>query len=110
MKFLVDNMLAQELAQLLLNDYPGTTHVNPVLGENAADGDIWQHALQHDFTILTKDADFIAIAQSLGHPPKVIRLAIGNCTTQEAADLVNNHQAEIRDFHLDPVTGLMQIG
>ena len=39
-------------------------------------------------TVLTKDHDFEALAIASGPPPRVVVLAIGNCTTAEAAEVM----------------------
>ena len=86
MKFLIDNMLSPELAQTLQDDYPGTGHVQEELYPKAKDTRIWQHAVENGFTILSKDGEFVKLLADRGHPPKVVRLRIGNCTTLDISE------------------------
>lgn len=43
-----------------------------------SDSQIWAYAMEHQQTIITKDADFADRVIAAGAPPKVIRLCIGN--------------------------------
>ena len=47
----------------------------------ADDAVIWDHALRHGFTIVSKDSDFSGLSSLFGAPPKVIWLTLGNCST-----------------------------
>ena len=50
-------------------------HVNNAgLGERTPDRRIWEFAKENNFTIVTADADFLALARSFGAPPCVVRL------------------------------------
>jgi predicted nuclease of predicted toxin-antitoxin system len=44
-----------------------------------------------------------------GHPPKVIWVRIGNCTTQEMEDLFREHQEVINAFEKDQTIGLLEL-
>ena len=62
---------------------------------------IWEYARTNDFVIVTKDADYLAIGARLGHPPKVVRIGLGNCPTVMVADLLRVHRDELLRFHQD---------
>jgi predicted nuclease of predicted toxin-antitoxin system len=47
-----------------------------------------------------KDADFRQRSFLLGPPPKVIRIGLGNCSTQEIAELLRRASREIEAFAL----------
>lgn len=109
MKFLVDRMLSPELARLLEPRYPGTIHVDERLGAAAKDQRIWEYAWRHGFTILTKDKDFALMSARLGHPPKVIRIGIGNSGTREVLELMEAQAGPIEEFIDQRETGLLEI-
>ncbi|HEY5047414.1 MAG TPA: DUF5615 family PIN-like protein [Rhizomicrobium sp.] len=48
--------------------------------ERARDRDIFDAARRTDVVLITKDADFVAILERLGPPPRVIWLTCGNTT------------------------------
>lgn len=66
---------------------------------SASDREIWQYAKEEGYTIVTKDDDFHHLAHTLGHPPKVIALRIGNCTTDQIAHLLQDHFEGISHLH-----------
>ena len=49
----------------------------------ADDSDVWAYARQYGFIIVSKDGDFSGRSSLYGAPPKVIWLALGNCSTSE---------------------------
>ncbi len=88
MKLLLDENLSRRIVSLIASHYPGSSQVTLLGLERASDTAIWAYARQHDFIIVTKDSDFLAIAQnSLTNdviPPGVIfitddYLPIGQC-------------------------------
>ena len=109
MKFLIDNMLSPELARMLRNDYPGTGHVQEELYPKAKDTTIWQYAAENGFTILSKDGEFVKLLADRGHPPKVVRLRIGNCTTEETAEAIRNNAERIRQLDNDEDEGFLEV-
>lgn len=48
--------------------------------------------------IVSKDADFRQRSFLYGHPPKVIWIRLGNCSTREIANLLRERLAEIDRF------------
>jgi len=70
---------------------------------------IWHLAADQGFTIVTKDADFQSRSLLYGHPPKVIQLRVGNCSTRRILDLLTDEQDEIRQFFEDPAVSLLVI-
>lgn len=95
MKLLFDQNLSPRLIPTLRHDYPDSRHVREVGLKDAPDAAVWQYAAQHDFTIVTKDADFHQRSFLFGHPPKVIWIRAGNCSTDmiEAMALVKRPTA-----------------
>ena len=78
MKLLLDENLSRRLVPFLQAAYPGTTQVVLIGLERADDRSIWQYARDHDFVIVTKDADYYDLSLLLGAPPNVIWLQTGN--------------------------------
>ncbi len=78
MKLLPDENLSRKLVPFLQSAYPGSTQVALAGLEQASDRDIWQYAREHDYAIVTKDADYYDLSLMLGAPPYVIWLQAGN--------------------------------
>jgi hypothetical protein len=58
---------------------------------------VWHYAAEEGFTILSKDADFHERSFLLGHPPKVIWIRRGNCSTDEVLSRARNRCHEGAD-------------
>lgn len=65
MKLLLDENLSRRLVPKLLDVFPGTIHVADVDILRTPDPEIWQYAKVNDFTIITKNDDFLALAHLL---------------------------------------------
>ena len=74
MKLLLDENISRRLVPFLQHDYPGSNQVVLLGMESASDKDVWQRAKQHDYVIVTRDADFQELSLVWGQPPKVIWL------------------------------------
>ncbi|MBK6542330.1 MAG: DUF5615 family PIN-like protein [Flavobacteriales bacterium] len=48
------------------------------LGRQPSDTEIWDHALNNDLVIVTKDGDFVQRINMQGPPPRVVHLRVGN--------------------------------
>ena len=81
MKLLFDHNLSHRLLHALQSEYPDSQHVRNIGLAEASDEAIWRHAIQQGFTIITKDADFHQRSFLFGHPPKVVWICCGNCST-----------------------------
>lgn len=79
MKLLFDQNLSWRLPEHLAELYPGSRHIREFGLKESEDLDIWEHAKANDFVIVTKDKDFQQRSLLYGHPPKVVRLLVGNC-------------------------------
>lgn len=78
MRFLVDAQLPPALARLLASLGHHAEHVFDLGLHTAADSAIWQHALEHDLIVLTKDEDFPIRRQQSGTGPSVVWIRVGN--------------------------------
>jgi len=64
----------------------------------AADATVWQLARDHGCALITKDEDFHRLGVLHGAPPKLIWLRVGNCGTEDIADLLRSRAEDIRRF------------
>ncbi len=110
MKLLLDQNISPKLALRLHSSYPETVHVRDAGLDRAADEDVWTFASEHGFTIVTKDSDFSRRAFLFGHPPKVIWIRTGNCSTDEIEGLLVGNRSECLRFQGDPDGSFLAIG
>ncbi len=101
MKLLFDQNLSWRLPTKLADLYPESRHVREFEMKESEDIDIWNYAKETDFAIVTKDIDFQQRSLLFGHPPKVVRLRVGNCTIQMIEELLRKHSEIIHTFASD---------
>ena len=70
---------------------------------------IWEYAKEHGLCVVTKDRDFIRISNQRGHPPKVIRITLGNCTREAVAALLLEGFPDILALYQDEGRGLLEL-
>jgi predicted nuclease of predicted toxin-antitoxin system len=109
MKLLLDNNLSPKLVSQLRDLYPQSTHVSLVGLDTASDVEVWKHAKQGGYCLVTKDSDFNEILSSRGFPPKVIWIRLGNCTTAQIANLMRQHYSTIVEFNQNEVAALLEL-
>lgn len=98
MKLLLDHNLSPRLVSKLAANFPETLHVRDVEFHSAPDEAVWDFALQHGYTIVSKDSDFHQLAFLKGPPPKVIWIRLGNCSTSDIEALLRRSAEQIRRF------------
>ena len=101
MSLLFDQNLSHRLVTLLAKEYPGSVHVRDVSLGAADDQLVWSHATDHGLTIVSKDSDFQQRALLFGHPPKVVWVRLGNCTTAAIATLLRARHSDVVAFEAD---------
>jgi predicted nuclease of predicted toxin-antitoxin system len=101
MKLLFDHNLSFRLVPALAQLYPGSVHVRDLGMATASDKALWDYARQQGFVIVSKDSDFYHRSILLGHPPKVIWIRLGNCTTAQIVALLQNRQNDLLAFDAD---------
>ena len=69
-------------------------NLSPTLAETLAE----TYALHHGYTIVTKDADFHHRSLLHGHPPKIIWIRLGSCSTHEIAELLIAREEQVKAF------------
>ncbi len=98
MRLLFDENLSEQLVGLLADLFPDSLHICTLRGSGASDFVVWQLAAEQGCILVTKDEDFQRLSISRGAPPKVIWVRLGNCTTQEVAQLLRSRFAVIQGF------------
>lgn len=109
MKLLLDQNLSRKLVKQIENLYPDSSHVTSVLSETSDDRSIWDYAKQNDFAIVTKDDDFEQRSILFGHPPKVIRIRLGNCKTADVERLLLSSRKIIEAFGEDDQKSILPL-
>jgi predicted nuclease of predicted toxin-antitoxin system len=107
MKLLFDENLSSKLPLLVAADFPGSKHVRELGLKGRADDEIWDYAEANGFTVISKDKDFYQRAMLYGSPPKIIWLALGNCTRDDLLALIQRHEREILAFETSPESVLV---
>jgi predicted nuclease of predicted toxin-antitoxin system len=109
-KLLFDENLSRRLVRPVEDLHPGSKHVSDVGLERADDQTVWRHALEHGFTLVSRDADFAERSLSEGPPPKVIWIRRGNCSTRTIESLLRERHAELEAFAADEVAPFLSLG
>ena len=109
MKLLLDQHLSPRLVDRLQDLFPHSSHVSIAGLELATDLEVWEHARQEGFVLVTKDADFSEISLLRGFPPKIIWLRIGNCRTQQIEDLLRRDHPTILAWGSDTTSAVLAI-
>jgi len=99
---LFDQNLSHRLVRCLADMFPNSDHVRNVGLGGADDVVVWQYAAAHGFMIVSKDSDFHQLSFLRGHPPKVVWIRRGNCSTNEIESLLRQREADLRAFERDP--------
>ena len=71
---------------------------------------LWSEARTRGLAILTKDLDFRHRSAVLGHPPKVVLVRSGNCSTSVVCSVIAGSLPAIQAFLVDPSAPLLAIG
>ena len=69
MKLLFDENLSRKLVVRLAQLYPESAHVAEFGLLESPDREIWEFAKAGNFVIVSTDADFYALATTIGPPP-----------------------------------------
>ena len=102
MRLLLDQNLSPQLVSALADVFPGSIHVRDVGLSRATDDAVWNYAAQHGHVIVSKDAEFHQRSFLLGHPPKVVWIRRGNCSTRDIETLLRHRHPELLAFDTDP--------
>ena len=101
MKCLFDENLSPELVRLLADLFPESVHVRDVGLKSADDPVVWQYARENGLIIVSKDSDLHQRSFVFGHPPKLVWVRLGNCSTSDVERLLRLNFAAIAVFDED---------
>ena len=109
MKLLYDENLSPALVTQLADTYPQSAHVHHLDLGKAVDLAVWQRAKNDGYCIVSKDADYYDLSVLRGHPPKVIWLRLGNCSTQTILECLRDNRLAIDEFANNPAESVLLI-
>lgn len=109
MKILLDQNLSFKLCTKLRDIFPELIHIRNVSLDTASDEEVWLYAKLNSFVLVSKDADFVEKAVLKGHPPKIIWINAGNCSTNKIELLLRKNQKLIEDFIVDKENSVLTI-
>lgn len=82
MNFLVDNQLPDALCNFLIAQGHRSIHVLELRMDEASDLEIWNYTTNGDWIVVSKDEDFLHLANRSGDAGKLLWVRIGNCRKQ----------------------------
>ena len=109
MRLLFDQNLSSRLVHVLADLYPDSVHVRDVGLESADDAAVWERAKLDGLTIVSKDGDFHQRSFLYGHPPKVIWIRRGNCSTSVIERMLREHHAGVVAFFAEPEAAFLAL-
>ena len=77
--------------------------------KSADDPVVWQYAKEDHLIIVSKDSDLHQRSFVMGHPPKLVWVRLGNCSTAEVERLLRRNLAAIIIFHKDAETSFLSL-
>ena len=92
---MLDENLSRRIVPFIQDSYPGSTQVALIGLERADDKTVRQYAIDHDFVIATKDADFYEMNILYGQPPKIIWLKIGNLSKADTIRILQDNRIAV---------------
>ena len=98
MKLLLDQNISRKLVPLLLGFYPHTSHVAEAGLAQATDRQIWDHASENDYVIISKDSDFRQLAFLLGPPPEAAYFNVCNVSSLTIREIILYNRDTITGF------------
>ena len=101
MRLLFDQHPSYRLVPALESLYPGSVYIREVGLAMADDETVWNYAKPHGLVIVSKDMDFYHRSVLFGHPPKVVWIRLGNCTTAHIDALLRTRQTDLLAFDQD---------
>lgn len=102
MKLLFDQNLSHRLLHSLADLFPDSRHVRAVGLGSADDESVWRYAAAKGCMIVSKDSDFHQLSFLRGHPPKVVWIRRGNCSTDDIEELLRAHAVDLLAFEQNP--------
>jgi predicted nuclease of predicted toxin-antitoxin system len=108
-KLLFDHNVSPDLVRRLSDLFPESRHVYQLNLHEQDDLIVWAHAREHEFIVVSKDADFSELSMLRGFPPKLLWLRIGNCETDEIEMMIRTNYPHILQLINDPQRGILSL-
>lgn len=109
MKLLFDENLSPSLARRLIDVFPDSAHVHELGLGSADDSTISKFAREHDYVVVTKDADFRALRLTFGQSAsRVVWIRSGNGSTKAIEQALRLRVEAIKAVVTDD-TGIVDI-
>jgi len=108
-KLLLDANISRRLIPRLSGTFPDSSHVALLGLDDTTDEEIWMYALDHGFAIVSKDEDFHQRALVSGPPPKMIWVRLGNCTTSDIEQTIQDGYDTIMGFLEDETASFLTL-
>jgi len=103
MRLLFDQNLSHKLVARLADIFPDSVHVRDVGLQSATDSEIAAYALREGLTIVSKDADFLALRIVLsGEQIRMVWVRLGNGSTRQVEAALRLRQTAIEALVDDP--------
>ena len=109
-RLLFDEPLSEELCQAVADIFPGSLHIRLLGQGGATDTVVWDLAREHGCLVVSKDEDFHRLALLRGAPPKFIWIRLGNCTTDDIAQLLRRRHDDIGRFNEQNEATVLELG
>ena len=109
MKLLLDQNLSFKLCSTLKDIFPKITHVKDISLDTSSDEEVWFYAKLNSCIIVSKDSDFMEKASVRSHPPKIIWVKAGNCSTEKIESLLRVNEKLINNFIEDKDNSILTI-
>lgn len=97
-RLLFDEPLSEELCEMLADIFPGSLHIRLLGHGGAPDATVWELARTHMCLLVSKDEDFHRLAVLHGAPPKFVWIQLGNCSTNDIAQLLRRRHEDVVRF------------
>ena len=101
MRLLFDENLSPVLVRKLADLYPNSAHVRDIGLKSASAEAVWSYALRNNLMIVSKDDDFHQRSFLYGHPPKVVWVRLGNCSTKDIEAVLRKRHSNLLAFSDD---------
>ena len=109
MRLFYDQNLSPRLKLRLVDLYPDSIHVSDVDLATADDLAVWEYARNNGLVIVSKDSDFRQLSFTFGHPPKVVWIRRGNCSTSELELVLREAHLDLIAFHEEENSAFMAL-
>ena len=105
-----DEPLSEELCKAVADIFPDSLHIRLLGRGGASDAIVWDLARQHECLVVSKDEDCHRLALLRGAPPKFVWIRLGNCTTDDIAQLLRRRYDDIIRFNAQNEATVLELG